>query len=281
MNEDLQNEIEAINSIYGNGSLALTQDGSIYILRLPQRSTSLRIQFPSGYPLVPPAVLGCESSGENARKGEAAHIVDVFRDALGRLFQPGEVCMFDIIEEVNTTLEAPLDLEKTLDAKSDSAEDKAVAAGMNENENERHVATMEAAPWTLSDVAIEMKSVFVARCAPVSSPDQANQYLQQLLDSDKKVRSATHNITAWRIRGNNGVTYQDCDDDGETAAGSRVLHLMQLMDLWNVMVVVTRWYGGHQLGPKRFSIINTVARDAFVQGGFVTDESNTKKKVKR
>lgn len=55
---------------------------------------------------------------------------------------------------------------------------------------------------------------------------------------------------------------------------------MQLMDIWNVMVVVTRWYGGHQLGPKRFSIINTVARDAFVKGEFVTD-SSTKKKGKR
>jgi len=55
---------------------------------------------------------------------------------------------------------------------------------------------------------------------------------------------------------------------------------MQLMDLWNVMVVVTRWYGGHQLGPKRFSIINTVARDAFVKGGFVKEEPSTKKKGK-
>jgi hypothetical protein len=136
-------------------------------------------------------------------------------------------------------------------------------------------------PWTISDVVIELKSVFVARSAPVSTPDQAKQYLQHLLDSDKKIRSATHNITAWRIKGDNGVTFQDCDDDGETAAGGRVLHLIQLMDLWNVMVVVTRWYGGHQLGPKRFSIINTVARDAFVKAGLVKGGVSAKKKGKR
>ena len=82
-------------------------------------------------------------------------------------------------------------------------------------------------------------------------------------------------------QGENGVAFQDCDDDGETAAGGRVLHLMQLMDLWNVMVVVTRWYGGHQLGPKRFSIINTVARDAFVKAGLVKDDTSTKKKGNR
>jgi putative IMPACT (imprinted ancient) family translation regulator len=130
-------------------------------------------------------------------------------------------------------------------------------------------------------VVIELKSVFVARSAPVSTPDQAKQYLLHLLDSDKKIRSATHNITAWRIKGDNGVTFQDCDDDGETAAGGRILHLIQLMDLWNVMVVVTRWYGGHQLGPKRFSIINTVARDAFVKAGLVKEDTSAKKKGKR
>jgi putative IMPACT (imprinted ancient) family translation regulator len=30
------------------------------------------------------------------------------------------------------------------------------------------------------------------------------------------------------------------------------LHLMQLMDVWDVMVVVTRWYGGVHLGPDRY-----------------------------
>jgi putative IMPACT (imprinted ancient) family translation regulator len=84
-----------------------------------------------------------------------------------------------------------------------------------------------------------------------------------------------------RIKGDNNISFQDCDDDGETAAGGRVLHLMQLMDIWNVMVVITRWYGGHQLGPKRFSIMNAVARDAFVKGNFVKEESPANKKGRR
>ena len=52
------------------------------------------------------------------------------------------------------------------------------------------------------------------------------------------------------------------------------MHLMQLMDVWNVVVVVTRWYGGTKLGPDRFRIINSVARDALVKGGFVKTEDN-------
>jgi hypothetical protein len=179
-----------------------------------------------------------------------------------------------VIEEVNTLLindvESPLD-----DVEHDPhpTSEYRVQETVMENKSQDDFLPL----WTISDVVIELKSVFIARSAPVSSPEQAKQYLHHLLDSDKKVRSATHNITAWRIKGENGVTFQDCDDDGETAAGGRVLHLMQLMDLWDVMVVVTRWYGGHQLGPKRFSIINTVARDAFVKSGLVKEETSKKK----
>lgn len=45
---------------------------------------------------------------------------------------------------------------------------------------------------------------------------------------------------------------QDNDDDGEAAAGGRIAHLMQVMDVVNVLVVVSRWYGGVKLGPDRW-----------------------------
>ena len=275
MNEDIRNEIEAINSIYGEGSLSSAGDNDIYILHLPDRTISIRIQLPIQYPSEPPAVLGIQTSGENSRKGDGTHVVDIFRDTLGRLFKPGEVCLFDVIEEVNTTLATASDLSST-DTQSPGEQNPEHKA---EQDTYRSIA--DPPLWTLSDVVVEMKSVFIARCARVTSPDQAHEYLEHLLDSDKKLRSATHNITAWRIRGQDGVIYQDCDDDGETAAGGRVLHLLQLMDVWDVMVVVTRWYGGHQLGPKRFSIINTVARDACVKGKFVAENTTGKKRGKQ
>ena len=42
-----------------------------------------------------------------------------------------------------------------------------------------------------------------------------------------------------------------CDDDGETHAGGRMLHLLEILDATNVIVIVTRWYGGILLGPDR------------------------------
>ena len=275
MSEDFENEIEAVNSIYGDGSLVSAEEDNVYILHLPDQSISLRIHFPARYPAEPPAVLGIQTSGEHARKGYGTFVVDEFRDTLGRLFKPGEVCLFDVIEEVNATLASAADFPSEDTQTIDEHNIETVLPT-----KEAPAALAEAPAWVLSDVVVEMKSVFIARCARVSSPDQAQLFLEHLLDSDKKVRSATHNITAWRIRGQNGVVFQDCDDDGETAAGGRVLHLLQLMDVWDVMVVVTRWYGGHQLGPKRFSIINTVARDACVKGNFLIEETNGKKKGK-
>src|SRR5205809_951019 len=106
-NEELQNEIEALNAIYGDGALLPTTEDSVYILRLSSQSISLRLNIPSEYPAIPPLILGTQSSGNTARKGQAARVLDLVRDSVGRLFNPGEVCLFDVIEEVNSLLVDP------------------------------------------------------------------------------------------------------------------------------------------------------------------------------
>lgn len=59
-----------------------------------------------------------------------------------------------------------------------------------------------------------------------------------------------------------------------------------MMDAWNLIVVVSRWFGGTHIGPDRFKHINTAARDAVIKGGFIdqqtqnTNTSSGKKKKK-
>ncbi|KAJ4414835.1 hypothetical protein N0V82_007683 [Gnomoniopsis sp. IMI 355080] len=272
MSEELADEVEAINSIYGDGSLVrVGEDSDIYILSLPEETVSLRLQFPPEYPAVPPSVVGTNSSG--GKRGVGARDLEIFRNALGNIFEPGMVCLFDAIEELKRLQE-----EAGLNRQS-SPEGEVVE---RQSQTGAHASGTDnlgpEPPWVLSEPVTELKSVFVARAAAVTSPDQAAQYVQHLLASDKRVRTATHNITAWRIQGPNGTSFQDCDDDGETAAGGRLLHLMQLMDLWDTMVVVTRWYGGQKLGPRRFALINAAARDAFVRAGLVEEPAAGKKK---
>lgn len=277
MSEDLINEIEVINSIYGDDTLKPTGVDGVYSLQISCLPFPLNLQFSSDYPQSPPALLGSDTSGKEVSREESRHVVEIFKTVLGTLFEPGQVCLYDVIEEVISRTQAEQDAQQEQD-QVDASTQNLVDEEFGHSADD--LTSFDPPQWTLSDPVTELKSVFIAHCAPVSSPSQAKQYVQALLASDKKIRSATHNITAWRIKGENEVIYQDCDDDGETAAGGRVLHLMQLMDLWNVMVVVTRWYGGHQLGPKRFSLINAVARDAFVKAGIV-DEGGLKKKGKR
>ena len=50
------------------------------------------------------------------------------------------------------------------------------------------------------------------------------------------------------------------DDDGETTAGAKLAALLELTGAQNVLVVVSRWFGGVLLGPARFKYIANTAR---------------------
>jgi hypothetical protein len=287
MSDELHDEVEAINSIYGDNTLTPSDNSSpsstsTYILNLPGDASSLRLQFPDPYPQQPPVVLGTHHSS-GGRKGAGARDLGLFRDALGAVFQEGVVCVFDAVEEFVRLRE---ELQEQ-DEETEPASEQDVGGGPDGHQAEDEVdkvdlESLPVPPWTVSAPIVDNKSTFVAHVARVTSPAQARLYVAQLLASDRRIRDATHNMTAWRIRGGSGggaaVSYQDCDDDGETAAGGRLLHLMQLMDIWDAMVVVTRWYGGVKLGPRRFAVINAAARDGFVRAGLVVEKEKEKEK---
>ena len=117
----------------------------------------------------------------------------------------------------------------------------------------------------------DRRSVFQAHVAAVHSIEDVRVALAWL-KSDKKIARATHNIMAYRIAVDSssaGRVLQDNDDDGETAAGSRLAHLLDVLGVQNVLVVVSRWFGGIQLGPDRFKHINNVARQQLEAAGYL------------
>jgi len=292
MSTDLEDELQAINSIYAVETLAkLSDDSAIYSLTLPAQSAiSLRIDFPLNYPNAPPSVLGTQHVGGDVAKGEGTYLVELVREVLAEVYTPGTPCIFDLIEESAARIQ-----ELGLDQSAKHTEPQiaqtngqdvpaSVQTDIDPDGRQQPLNELDDPPaWTTSEAVTEKKSIFIARAAAVTSSDQAKQFLSHLLATDKKVAKATHNITAWRISGENGVAYQDCDDDGETAAGGRVLHLLQLMGVWNAMVVVTRWYGGVHLGSDRFRLINQTAREVIVKGQFAPEsgKESAKKKGKK
>lgn len=281
MDAALEDEILSINAIYSESTLTLISENPIICsLALPgEHSVSLRLEFPDSYPDAPPSILGTQSVGDNVGKGEGTQVVEISRNVLSEIYQPGSPCIFDLVEELGQRLQQFFEdlsqdqgsQEQQTSERNGQQQTSAFDQHLDPDEAQPSIILDKEPPWILSDAFTEKKSVFIARAAHVTSPAEARTYLQHLLATDKKVAKAAHNITAWRIHGANDSSYQDCDDDGETAAGGRVLHLMQLMDIWDVMVVVTRWYGGIHLGPDRFRLINSTARDAFVKGGFVNE----------
>lgn len=115
----------------------------------------------------------------------------------------------------------------------------------------------------------DRKSTFQAHLAHVVTSDQVKQVLEEL-KKNRKINNASHNVMAYRIFCENRNSFlQDCDDDGEAAAGSRLLHLLQILNIKNIIIVVTRWYGGILLGPDRFKHYNNCARGLMKVAGLV------------
>ena len=69
-NEALDDEIAALNAIFGDDTVAVTASSSIEItavLRAPELPFSFVLAFPSGYPDVPLHVVGTSSTGSGGR----------------------------------------------------------------------------------------------------------------------------------------------------------------------------------------------------------------------
>lgn len=84
------------------------------------------------------------------------------------------------------------------------------------------------------------KSRFLALASPAATSEAALAYLKMVSDP-----GATHNCWAYRI----GDAYR-YSDDGEpgASAGRPILQAIEGQQCDRVMVVVTRWYGGINLG---------------------------------
>ena len=269
MSEDLLNEQEAINSIYGEHTFGQASDQAPHqcFLTIPHRDTTLRLLFPPCYPDEAPQILCVVKVGDCLPKGYGTNILAQAREALTQVFIPGAVCMFDLLQVLYYNSDDSPHFKHDISPNHEEGENRQSGMGSQVF----HVSPTSAPPeWAISSTVTSKNSVFVARACSVTSPSQTKAALIHLFATDKRVAKATHNITSYRIRKPTSsatdtllrdVTYQDYDDGGEAAAGGRLLHLLKAMDVWNVFVVVSRWYGGVKLGP----VSKTVSIDCLMQ----------------
>ncbi|KAL1918193.1 uncharacterized protein VTP21DRAFT_3459 [Calcarisporiella thermophila] len=255
------------------------------------RELHLAFHLPSTYPTHDPPIMEIE----NVYCGPL-RVTDAIREEVAVNLPPfvaGEVILYEWIMWLKDHFEqklsefdslqpptVPDDQGRAIDLDGDIEEEKALAVG-----GERGISDSFNSDRVKCDIdiihgeaIIDRKSVFVAHLAEVKSLEEVEAVKETLL-RDKRIARATHNISAFRIiQSNNGVL-QDQDDDGETAAGGRLLHLLQILDAKNVLVVVSRWYGGIPLGPNRFKHISNAARQILDECGYINQDKGKKKKV--
>ena len=92
----------------------------------------------------------------------------------------------------------------------------------------------------------EKKSKFIGYIKPVNSVKEAEKFINRIKEMHP---NATHNVPLYRVV-ENGQEYFKYNDDGEPSntAGKPMAEILNILDVYNVALVATRYFGGIKLG---------------------------------
>lgn len=95
-----------------------------------------------------------------------------------------------------------------------------------------------------SDEFVEKRSRFIGYCKPVKKEQEAIDFINE---KRSEHWNATHNVYAYSLREGNIKRYSD-DGEPSGTAGVPVLDVIVKNEIFDVVVVVTRYFGGVLLG---------------------------------
>ncbi|MFY4811458.1 IMPACT family protein [Haloarcula sp. AONF1] len=88
-------------------------------------------------------------------------------------------------------------------------------------------------------------SEFIGHVAPVTTVEDAEAFVDAITE---EYADATHNVPAYRVRSDPFREYSSDDGEPSGSAGDPALNVLQQREIENVVAVVTRYYGGTNLG---------------------------------
>ncbi|MCC0703882.1 YigZ family protein [Clostridioides sp. ES-S-0049-02] len=94
------------------------------------------------------------------------------------------------------------------------------------------------------EITIE-KSVFIGYAKPIQSEEEAVEFINEI---KKKHKDANHNVWAYTVGQNMNIQRYSDDGEPQGTAGIPTLEVIKKEDLRDVVVVVTRYFGGIKLG---------------------------------
>uniref|UniRef100_A0ACB8FCY1 Uncharacterized protein n=1 Tax=Sphaerodactylus townsendi TaxID=933632 RepID=A0ACB8FCY1_9SAUR len=260
-------EIEALSAIYGDEWCAVDEDEKIFCIKIsdclehPTWTLCLQVILPPEYPTTAPPIYQLNAPWLLGQEYAeiANNLEEIYEQNLGEsiLYLWVEKIREILIEKSQSSVPGPdikknteetiVEHEEDFSSQCQQFQQYAVATlnfDLPESEEDE-----ELPPIYHGNPITDRRSTFQAHLAPVVTPKQVafcpcgshgpwnklweawkgvKNILAQLYEN-KKIASATHNIYAYRIYCADKQTFlQDCEDDGETAAGGRLLHLMQV-----------------------------------------------------
>lgn len=109
----------------------------------------------------------------------------------------------------------------------------------------------------LEDILRDRGSRYAASAGVVRDRAGIEAFLSSLRQRRKFARATHH---SWAAILSEGGPLKG--DDGEAGAGAVILKMLEREGLTDHIIVVTRWYGGVQLGGDRFAHVVTATRAA-------------------
>uniref|UniRef100_A0A915PQF3 RWD domain-containing protein n=1 Tax=Setaria digitata TaxID=48799 RepID=A0A915PQF3_9BILA len=244
-------EIQSIESIYGD--LIHVESPSQFTVQFGV--AQLTIYLPKHYPTSSPPYF--ELSGPSLTEEQKEEIKNSLNEIYAKNI--GQPVLYEWIAYLNDYL---ADFDSNLKEGSVDEDD---CSSNNAFISASSASLQTPIPTIISgNSLVDRKSTFQAHVAQV-------MLVLNKLKENNKIARATHNMYAWLTEENvNGrlIKQHDCEDDGEIGAGAKLLNLLELMKAKNVLVIITRWYGGIHLGPDRFRHICNLARQILVENGF-------------
>ncbi|MCR8745505.1 YigZ family protein [Romboutsia lituseburensis] len=110
-----------------------------------------------------------------------------------------------------------------------------------------------------SDEIIIEKSTFIGYAKPIKTEEEAVEFINEI---KKKHKDATHNVWAYTVGKNMNIQRYSDDGEPQGTAGIPTLEVIKKEDLRDVVVVVTRYFGGIKLGAG--GLVRTYTKGAKV-----------------
>ncbi|WP_181687023.1 IMPACT family protein [Halorhabdus salina] len=112
-------------------------------------------------------------------------------------------------------------------------------------------------------------SEFIGHARPVETVPAAESFIEEVrVEYD----DATHNVPGYRVRDDPLREYESDDGEPSGSAGKPALNVLQGQDLQNVAVVVTRYFGGTELGVGGLVSAYSRAVKEAIEDASVTEE---------